>query len=332
MSNCPEINRRRFLAKSTAAGAAAATTIGFQNSLQASTLSSNREPFAMLFAPHPGMFRATGGNAVVDQIEFAHDQGFRAWEQNGLGNEPAHVQEEIGKALADRGMQMGVFVAYASFDRPTFARKNSEATADVLKQMKSAVEIAKRCNAKWFTVVPGSVDQQFASEGQWNKYGGPRLAPGFQMANAIELLRRCAEILEPHGLTMVLEPLNWHTDHGGTLLRYSDQAYAICKAVNSPSCKILFDIYHQQITEGNLIPNIERCWDEIAYFQCGDNPGRKEPGTGEINYENVFKYIHNRSTKEDRHMIMGMEHGNSKNGTDGDQAVINAYRKVDPRD
>jgi len=143
------------------------------------------------------------------------------------------------------------------------------------------------------------------------------------------MLRRCTEILEPHKLTMVLEPLNWEANHGGVFLRHSDQAYAICKAVNSPSCKILFDIYHQQITEGNLIPNIERCWDEIGCFQSGDNPGRKEPGTGEINYRNVFKYIYDRSQREKRDFVIGMEHGNSKPGKPGEQAVIQAYRDAD---
>jgi len=141
----------------------------------------------------------------------------------------------------------------------------------------------------------------------------------------IELLRRCSDILEPHNLVMVLEPLNWYANHGGTFLQGSPQAYAICKAVNSPSCKILFDIYHQQITEGNLIPNIDQCWDEIGYFQCGDNPGRKEPGTGEINYRNVFKYIHSRKFDG----VLGMEHGNSRTGIDGEQAVIDAYVDAD---
>ncbi len=288
--------------------------------------------FKMLFAPHPRMFRATAGDDVIDQIKFAHDQGFRAWEHNSLGGEPVEVQEQVGKTLADLNMKMGVFVAYGSFDKPTFARKDDAAAAEILAKIADAVEVAKRCGAKWFTVVPGSVDQQHAEQDQWNKYGGPRLAEGFQLANAIELLRRCADILEPHELTMVLEPLNWHANHGGTFLRYSDQAYAICKAVDSPSCKILFDIYHQQITEGNLIPNIQQCWDEIAYFQCGDNPGRKEPGTGEINYANVFRYIHDRSSKESRTMIMGMEHGNSIKGKPGEQAVIEAYRRVDPQE
>ena len=124
---------------------------------------------------------------------------------------------------------------------------------------------------------------------------------------------------------MVLEPLNWFANHGGTFLQGSPQAYALCKAVDSPSCKILFDIYHQQITEGNLLPNIERCWDEIGYFQCGDNPGRKEPGTGEINYRNVFRYIHSRGFDG----VLGMEHGNSKKGAEGEQAVIDAYADAD---
>src|SRR5690606_1754145 len=97
------------------------------------------------------------------------------------------------------------------------------------------------------------------------------------------------------------------------------------KAVNSPACKILFDIYHQQITEGNIIPNIDLAWDEIAYFQVGDNPGRKEPGTGELNYRHIFRHIHSKGFTG----IVGMEHGNSQPGPEGEQAVIDAYVAAD---
>jgi hydroxypyruvate isomerase len=93
----------------------------------------------------------------------------------------------------------------------------------------------------------------------------------------------------------------------------------------------LFDIYHQQITEGNLIPNIEHCWDEISYFQCGDNPGRKEPGTGEIHYANVFRVIQETQQARGVDRVVGMEHGNSIRGAEGEEAVIAAYRAVDPR-
>jgi hydroxypyruvate isomerase len=160
------------------------------------------------------------------------------------------------------------------------------------------------------TVVPGHLDL--------------RKNIGYQTSNVVEILKQACAILEPHGLVMVLEPLNFR-DHPGLFLSESPQAYEICKAVNSPSCKILYDIYHQQITEGNLIPNIEACWEEIAYFQIGDNPGRKEPTTGEINYKNVFKYIHSKGYDG----VMGMEHGNSLKGKEGEERVIEAYKEVD---
>jgi hydroxypyruvate isomerase len=145
---------------------------------------------------------------------------------------------------------------------------------------------------------------------------------GFQTANVIEFLRRGAEILEPSGLVMVLEPLS---DTPDLFLRYSDQTYAICKAVNSPSCKILFDMYHMQRNEGNIIPNMNRAWDEIAYLQIGDNPGRKEPGTGEMNYHNIFKHVHSKGYKG----VLGMEHGNAAPGKEGELALIKAYREAD---
>ena len=160
------------------------------------------------------------------------------------------------------------------------------------------------------TVVPGHLDL--------------KKDMGYQTANVVESLKRAADILAPHGLTMVLEPLN-PRDHPGLFLTKAAQAYQICKAVDSPACKVLFDIYHQQITEGNLIPNIENSWDEIAYFQIGDNPGRKEPTTGEINYLNVFKYIHLKGYRG----VLGMEHGNSKKGKSGEFEVIRAYRACD---
>ncbi len=140
----------------------------------------------------------------------------------------------------------------------------------------------------------------------------------------IESLKQAAAILEPHGLVMVLEPLNFF-NHPGLFLEKIPQAYEICRAVDSPACKILDDLYHQQITEGNLIPNIDAAWDEIAYFQIGDNPGRNEPTTGEINYRNVFRHIHGKGFTG----ILGMEHGNSRPGAEGEMAVIQAYREVD---
>ncbi len=147
---------------------------------------------------------------------------------------------------------------------------------------------------------------------------------GYQTTNVINALRRAAEILEPHKLTVVLEPLNFR-DHPGLFLNKISQGNQICSAVDSPAINILDDLYHQQIHEGNLIPNIDLAWDWIGYFQVGDNPGRNEPTTGEINYNNVFKHIHDKGFTG----IVGMEHGNSIAGKEGEMAVIEAYAKVD---
>lgn len=322
-------HRRNFLTAITAT-AVSATAIHSAIAAQTNSLTQDSsQKFKVGFAPHPGMFSNLAKGGVLDQIRFAADQGFTAWEQNGMPGESPEMQTQIGDLLEQLNMQMGVFVAFADFQKPTFAVRKPEYEAEVLTKIKDAVDIAKRCRAKYFTVVPGTVDGQVQDD--WKPWGGSRLADGYQLANVIQLLRRCAEILEPHDLVMVLEPLNWRTDHGGVFLERSDQAYAICKAVNSPSCKILFDIYHQQITEGNLIPNIDRCWDEIAYFQIGDNPGRKEPGTGEIHYGNIVQHIYDRSNRDGRQFIFGMEHGNSQGGAEGEQKVIAAYRAIDPK-
>lgn len=305
------MQRREFLKSSVVAGSAA-TFVG--TAAQAAE-EDQKKSFHLKYGPHFGMFKNAAGNDPLDQLKFAADQGFTAWEDNGMKKKPKELQQQIADTMQKLNMEMGVFVAHGSIGKLTFTRKDKDVENAVLKDIKDSVEVAKRVNAKWMTVVPGNVDE------------GPRgrLAEGYQTANVIELLRRCADIFEPHGMVMVLEPLNWYANHGGVFLQGSPQAYAICKAVNSPACKILFDIYHQQITEGNLIVNIDNCWDEIGYFQAGDNPGRKEPGTGEINYLNVFKHIHSKGFEG----IVGMEHGNSKPGKKGDMAVIEAYREVD---
>jgi hydroxypyruvate isomerase len=302
------MNRRKFVKNTllTASATTLATPFVFgHNALE----SKNKDAFKLKFAPHDGMFKHHAGDSILDQIKFMSDQGFTAFEDNDMRNRPIQEQEAIGKLLSDLGMQMGIFVAHKIYwNSPNLTSGNLESRQEFLNDITNSIDIAKRINTKWMTVVPG--------------YSDLRKRKGFQTSNVIESLKQASAILEPHGLTMVLEPRNFR-DHPGMFLQHSPQVYEICKAVNSPSCKILFDIYHQQIQEGNLIPNIEACWDEIAYFQVGDNPGRKEPTTGEINYKNVFKFIHEKNYNG----IIGMEHGNSIEGKAGELAVIEAYKK-----
>ena len=107
----------------------------------------------------------------------------------------------------------------------------------------------------------------------------------------VEALRTVAPLFEKSGILAVLEPLNIRCDHKGYFLSCGYEAFDIIREVASPKVKLLYDIYHQQITEGNLIPNIRKNIDLIGHFHVADNPGRHEPGTGEINYKNIFATI-----------------------------------------
>ena len=301
------MKRRNFIQNSTLTAASLMAV----NPLFSNNNSNPNHVYNLNYAPHFGMFKNHAGSDIFNQLEFIKDQGFKAFEDNGMKNRDAKTQEKIGNFLSNNNMKMGVFVAHKIYwNEPNLASGDLNKRSEFLNDISTSVDVAKRLNAKWMTVVPGHLDL--------------RKDMNYQTQNVIETLKQASEILEKHDLTMVLEPLNFR-DHPGLFLTESPQAFQICKAVNSKSCKILFDIYHQQIQEGNLIPNIEASWNEIAYFQIGDNPGRNEPTTGEINYKNIFKYIYDKGFNG----VLGMEHGNSLKGLEGELKLINSYKKVD---
>lgn len=301
------MERRNFLKQNLMASGALLSTSAFANTKMSPI---EEATFKLNYGFHDGMFKSHAGNDFIEQIKFAHSMGFRSIEDNGMMGRTPAMQEKIGNTLASLGMTMGVFVI--SFDNWPLSVSMTSGNKDWRKKFvdycTEAVNVAKRCNAKHMTVVPGNYDRTKSLD--------------MQLANVIGALRPGVEILEKHNLIMVLEPLS---DTPELFLRYSDQTYAICKAMNSSACKILFDMYHMQRNEGNIIANIDKCWDEIGYFQIGDNPGRKEPGTGEMNYKNIFKHIYQKGYRG----VMGMEHGNAGAGKEGELALIKAYREAD---
>ena len=304
------MKRRELLAGALGAAALSAAGGGARSAPGHQASAPKKGRFKLNYAPSFGQFRHHAGSDLTAQIQFAADEGFGAMFDNGIMGRPHAEQELIARELAKRDMILGPFVLYADFKAKSYVTRDKEARAMLLKLMKQGAETSKRVNCPWALVVPGRYDESLAWE--------------YQTANVIDNLRACLEVCEPAGLILVLEPLN-PKDHPGLFLTRIPQAFEICRAVASPSCKILDDMYHQQITEGNLIPNIEMAWDELAAFHVGDNPGRKEPTTGEINYKNVFKYIHQKGFRG----ALGMEHGHSLEGKQGERAVIEAYRACD---
>jgi len=147
-----------------------------------------------------------------------------------------------------------------------------------LREIAASIEPAKKMDCQQLVVLTG------------NELGGmPRSQ---QMANAVAALREAAPILEKNGVAAIIEILNTYVDHAGYFLYFVRDGAELVERVGSPNVKLLFDIYHVQIMEGNLINNIRSNIDRIGHFHVGDVPGRHEPGTGEINYRNVFKAIY----------------------------------------
>ncbi len=302
------MNRRDFLGTSLLASAALSS--GSTAALGQESQSSDIKPFKLRYAPELGQFKNHAGEDPIDQIKFMHEQGFRAMFDNWLMGKPAEIQEKIAEALTQRDMLLGPFVAEAEFGKRTFVMPSKSVKNQLVDKMKQAVETAKRSRAQWALVVPGQYDQSL----EWD----------YQTANVIENLKYCAEVCQPEGVVIVIEPLNpWN--HPGLFLTRIPQAYQICNAVNSSACKIINDLYHQQITEGNLIHNIDTAWSRIGAFHVGDVPGRMQPTTGEINYKNIFKHLYEK--KYDG--VLCMEHGVNKEGREGEQARIDAYRECD---
>jgi len=308
-------SRRNFIKKTTAAGAAilaAPAVFGTGSSFSPEKAADPVAPFKLKYAPGLEMFRQNAGQDPIDNIKFCHDEGFRAMFDNGLSGREPELQEKIVAEIGRLGMELGPYVLRGDPRIPDFVLNKQEIRDMLAEVMKKSIEVSKRTGVKKALIVLGRYDD--------------KLHIDYQTANAIDNLRFCCDIVEPEGITLVLEPLNNLINHPGLFLTRIPQAYAICRAVNRPSCKILDDIYHQQISEGNIIPNIEAAWSEIAVFHLGDSPGRNEPTTGEINFKNIFRYLYGR--KYDGTLCM--EHGISKRGTkEGELRVIQAYRECD---
>jgi hydroxypyruvate isomerase len=306
-------DRRGFLSIGAVAtaGLFAATTAA-QEQAPASPADPANKKFKLKYAPMFGAFEAHAGKDPIAQLNFMAEAGFSALLDGGFLGKPEELQDKLAKEMEKLGITLGGPYCSTTIGGQSLVA-GTDKKEDYAKHYKGVCEKLKRVNGKWFLVVPGGLAKGLTME---------------QMtANLIENLKAIMKEVEPTGCIMTLEPLN-PRDHPGLFLTKIPQAMEICKAVGSPSCKIVNDLYHQQITEGDLIPNIKAAWDYIAHYHLGDTPGRKEPTTGEINYRSIFKYLHEKGFSG----VLGMEHGKSKGGKEGELALLHAYRWCDAFD
>jgi hydroxypyruvate isomerase len=299
------LSRRNFLIKNSLALAATAVL----PLAGEACAGSSKHSFKLKYAPNLGLLENIKDE--IDRLDAYADFGFQAFEFNGLMGWDFARAESLRKRRDKLGLDMGVFVANPSGWNKAGMVDPAQRPA-YLAEVNKAVEYHKIVGNKCCTVITGMEI--------------PGMYRGTQTVNVIESLKRSADLVQNTKLILVLEPLNPYVDHAGYFLNRSDEAYEIMKAVGSPQIKILFDIYHQQITEGNLINNIRSYIDEIGYFQLADVPGRHEPGTGEINYRQVFKAIHELKYTG----ILGLELGPSvKKDPDGSMKVFQSIVEAD---
>lgn len=152
------------------------------------------------------------------------------------------------------------------------------ATADAaVEEITDSIEAARRIDCPRVIVLAGP-DQA-------------DLDRSAQRESVVSVLSTVAPAAERAGVTCVLEPLNTVVDHPGHFLQYADEAFSFVDAVGSPAVKVLFDIYHQQVTEGNIIQTITANLEAIDHLHAADVPGRHEPGTGELHYGNIIQAV-----------------------------------------
>ncbi|MBT8045230.1 MAG: sugar phosphate isomerase/epimerase [Verrucomicrobiae bacterium] len=299
------MNRRTFT-KITVAGSLASTT-GV-----ALAADAKGKPFKSKFGPHYGQL-PTAPKGYIDQMQFAYDLGFRGWEENWLTRRPKEIWEKVGEFCKDKGMSLGISVITTGHGLD-FSNPGKEGLAKLEADMKKGIELAKATGQTCMTFLPGCRNDKPREE---------------QIAKAVDSMKFCCDLVEDAGIILVQEPLSHNISKKPPLIRSFADGHLLCKLVNRKSCKLLADFYHEgQIGfGGKLVENGEAAWDQIAYVQYGDSPGRKEPGTGKLELGDVTKWLR----KKGYDGVIGMEHGvkGKKLGKQGLDDLIAAYRAID---
>ncbi len=215
-----------------------------------------------------------------DKFVLAKEQKFKAMEiLNWSGLDLDRIKQQIDQT----GVEVSAILvqskdpAVQKMIANTHGIVNSDALPAFVTAIQESIAAAQKIGCRNIVVTTG------------NEVGG--LSRQQQHDNIVAALKAAAPLAEAAGISLVLEPLNVLVNHKGYYLTTTAEGVEIIKEVGSDYVLLLYDVYHQQITEGNLINNIKDNIAYIGHIHVGDVPGRKQPGTGEINYKNVFKAI-----------------------------------------
>lgn len=264
------MNRRSFL---ILPGAVALTTLASFSRSEGESSSISARGKGLRLSVTWGML---GKISVAEGLAMLDRMGYDAFEMFDWRS--ASVLASFVAEKKKYSMACACLIANKGVTAPGCGLVNPHERDGFLEQINLSVEAAKKVDCKRLIVLTG------------NEMGG--YSREQQTANVVAGLRAAAPILEKNGITAIVEVLNTYVDHAGYFLYYIRDGAEIVDRVGSPNVKLLFDIYHTQVMEGNLISNIRTYINHVGHFHVGDHPGRNKPGTGEINYRNVFKAIY----------------------------------------
>jgi hydroxypyruvate isomerase len=230
------------------------------------------------------------GMSLAARMRKVAEAGYPGFE---FGDWRAENPVEITRLKRQLGLECVCIVGNVGVDPKGMGLCDPAERDGFLKEIRASAEAARRFETTRMVALTG------------NRVAA--LTRQQQHASIVEGLKRAHDIVSPMGITLILEvintlapvePLNLKTNHHEYYLDRTPEAFSIVREVGSPFVKILFDLYHVQIMEGNLIETLRANIGAIGHFHVGDVPGRHEPGTGEINYGNVFKAISETSYRD----------------------------------
>jgi len=325
-----KINRRQFIFTGSVGASVMASGFfaGCASAAKPEQTVSGAKKFKMKFAPR-GLFSASVGKDPFKRLKWLSENGF--WAVEGVvfckamgvySQKEMDLQTAIGKFTREVGLDMGCISSMNEKDFPTMTanqvptkdrviRDKAAVRAVLTQQLDTTLGVLQRIGSTRFIVGPGAVDKE--------------LTPEKQYENVVDNMIFCADYCKRNGVVMEIEALNT-TSHPGVYCNNNTLAAKIARDVNSPACRILYDIFHEQMQTGNLDslddPNV---WNMIESFHIADAPQRMEPGTGTIPYKKVLGKIWDKGYRG----FIGLEHGQSDKSIEGDKKLLQIYRDLD---
>ena len=263
-------------------------------------------------APDQPLYRYIVGSLdPVAHVEFAASLGFAGVQYALARTRPVAEQDTVARALARHRLEAGCII-YTTRDKlvaPLWSRADAESRKLLAAELADAIDAAHRINSRYVAVLSGA---------------DPRLPLAYQRAAMAENLRFAADLAERGGVILCVESIN-RRSLPNMLIHHIGDAYEIVRTVDRPSVRLIFETAHVQAMDGDLLNNLEACWDAVALVQIADNPGRVEPGAGELNFGAILRFLQRRGYRG----LVELEHDWSRPGSDAEQSGIEFLHRLD---